>query len=346
MFQFRVISKEEKNSYLNIRPGETHIGEMITCASSEDDMNGLLQSETVRFVLVGLPEDIGVRANGGIGGAQTGWQPFLRAFLNIQETEFLSGRHFLLYGYLQSSLTPDSDASADQETLRATTAGIDDLVYPLIRKIVAAGKIPVVIGGGHNNAYPLLKGASLALKQPLNAINTDAHADFRAIEGRHSGNGFSYAFTESYLKNYFALGLHEAYNSREMMQAMAAAESICSVYWEDIFMRRKMTWEEALQKALAHVSESFFGTELDTDSIAHTLSSAESPVGITEREAMRVLYACGQSAHAVYLHLPEAIARRADGQINPLTGKLLSYLVQAFCKGVLERQCLIGSKKN
>ncbi|HET8573857.1 MAG TPA: formimidoylglutamase [Edaphocola sp.] len=337
MFQFRVISKEEKDNYLNIRPGETHIGEMITCASSEDEMEDLLQSETVRFVLVGLPEDIGVRANGGIGGAQTGWQPFLRAFLNIQETEFLSGRHFLLYGHLHNRLTPGSDAPADPETLRAATAGIDELVFPHIQKIVAAGKIPVVIGGGHNNAYPLLKGASLALKQPLNAINTDAHADFRAIEGRHSGNGFSYAFTEGYLKNYFALGLHEAYNNREMMQAMAAADGIDSIYWEDIFMRRKMSWEKAIEKALSHVSESFFGTELDTDSIAHTLSSAETPVGITEREAMRVLYACGQSPQAVYMHLPEAVARRADGQTNPLAGKLLSYLVQAFCKGVLER---------
>lgn len=337
MFRFRVISKEEKDSYLNIRPGEAHIGEMITCTSSEDEMDDLLQSETVRFVLVGFPEDVGVRANGGIGGAQTGWTPFLKSFLNIQETDLLSGRHFLLYGNLESSLTPDSGAPADLETLRAATAGIDELVFPLIQKIVAAGKIPVVIGGGHNNAYPILKGASLALKQPLNAINTDAHADFRAIEGRHSGNGFSYAFTEGYLKNYFALGLHEAYNSKEMMQTMSAAESIGSVYWEDVFMRRKMTWEDAFKKALAHVSKGFFGAELDIDSIAHTLSSAESPVGITEREAMQVLYACGQNPLVVYLHLPEAISRRADGQTNPLTGKLLSYLVQAFCKGVLEQ---------
>jgi len=337
MFQFQFITKAEKDTYLKIRPGETHLGQTILCATDEKDIDDLLQSDTVRFVLLGLPEDIGVRANGGIGGAQTGWQPFLRAFLNIQETTFLSGQHFLLYGHLHNSLTPDSDAPANSETLRAATAGIDELVFPHIRKIVAAGKIPVVIGGGHNNAYPILKGASLALKQPLNAINTDAHADFRAIEGRHSGNGFSYAFTEGYLKNYFALGLHEAYNSREMTQTMAAAGGTDSIYWEDIFMRRKMSWEEAIEKALAHVSEGFFGTELDTDSIAHTLSSAETPVGITGREAMRVLYACGQSPQAVYLHLPEAIARRADGQTDPLAGKLLSYLVQAFCKGVLER---------
>lgn len=337
MFQFHFISKPEKDTYLKIRQGETHLGQTILCATEEKDLDNLLASDTVRFVLLGLPEDIGVRANGGIGGASTSWQPFLNAFLNIQETALLSGQQFLLFGQLNRAARTDADALTNLESLRSATAEIDDLVYPLIQKIIAAGKIPIVIGGGHNNAYPMLKGASITLKQPLNAINTDAHADFRALEGRHSGNGFSYAFTEGYLKKYFALGLHEAYNSREMMQTMAAVDGIDSIYWEDIFMRRKMSWEEAVEKALAHVSGAFLGVELDIDCIAHTLSSAATPVGITEREAMQVLYTCGRNANAVYLHLPETVALRADGQTNPLAGKLLSYLVQAFCKGVLER---------
>nr|WP_233167177.1 arginase family protein [Pedobacter sp. ASV2] len=36
------------------------------------------------------------------------------------------------------------------------------MVFPIIEKIVAAGKVPIVIGGGHNNAYPIIKGSSLA----------------------------------------------------------------------------------------------------------------------------------------------------------------------------------------
>lgn len=58
---------------------------------------------------------------------------------------------------------------------------------------------PIAIGGGHNNAYPMLKGYSLAKKEKINAINCDPHADFRALEGRHSGNGFSYAVNDGYL---------------------------------------------------------------------------------------------------------------------------------------------------
>jgi formiminoglutamase len=39
----------------------------------------------------------------------------------------------------------------------------------------------------------------------VNAINFDAHSDFRILEGRHSGNGFSYAYEEGFLKKYFIL---------------------------------------------------------------------------------------------------------------------------------------------
>jgi arginase family enzyme len=42
-------------------------------------------------------------------------------------------------------------------------------------------------------------------RKTINAINFDAHSDFRILEGRHSGNGFSYAYEEGFLKKYFVL---------------------------------------------------------------------------------------------------------------------------------------------
>ena len=70
-------------------------------------------------------------------------------------------------------------------------------------QIVLADKKPIIIGGGHNNAYGNIKGTSLAIGEPINVINFDAHSDFRPEEGRHSGNGFSYAYTEGFLNYYF-----------------------------------------------------------------------------------------------------------------------------------------------
>ncbi len=36
---------------------------------------------------------------------------------------------------------------------------LDTIVSQIVQKIIAAGKIPIIIGGGHNNAYGNIKGA-------------------------------------------------------------------------------------------------------------------------------------------------------------------------------------------
>ena len=101
---------------------------------------------------------------------------------------------------------------------------IDKEVSHIIFNIVKAGKIPIVIGGGHNNAYGNIKGTALAKGKPINAINFDAHSDFRILEGRHSGNGFSYAFEEGFLKKYFIFGLHENYTSKSVLDIIKKIE--------------------------------------------------------------------------------------------------------------------------
>ena len=98
-----------------------------------------------------------------------------------------------------------------------------------------------------------------------------------------------------------------------------------------------MNWEVAIAAALNFVKQETFGVELDVDCIENVLSSAATPVGINTQQALQYLYQCGLSENAAYLHLPEGISKRADGLQNNFTGKLLSYLVQAFCKGVQER---------
>ncbi len=42
---------------------------------------------------------------------------------------------------------------------------IDPEVEELVKLIAQSGKIPVVIGGGHNNAYPLIKGTAKGLQK-------------------------------------------------------------------------------------------------------------------------------------------------------------------------------------
>lgn len=330
----QVYTPEIIQNYISSRAGETRLGDHIHTVPQNTSWQIALSQTPARYVILGIPEDIGVRANGGTGGAQTGWQPFLKAFLNIQENEFCSGKDIFLLGQIDTAaLMEQYGEQEDAEILRQGTAELDAILYPVIREIVSWGKIPILIGGGHNNAYPLLKGLSLGKEQAVNVINMDAHADFRALEGRHSGNGFHYAYAEQYLKHYAAFGLHEAYNNTEIWQHFHQNKDLFYTSFEQIFLRAALDFETALSKNLDHVQNSYYGIELDLDCIADTLSSAASPVGFSRNEALRYLYRAGGHQNAAYLHLTEGVALRADGQAYPMTGKLLSYLAQAFIKG-------------
>ena len=84
--------------YTKQRSGEIKFGERIITVPKDADPFEFIKSSEAGFVLLGIPEDIGVRANFGVGGTQTAWKSFLQSFFNIQHNQFLSGDSILLLG--------------------------------------------------------------------------------------------------------------------------------------------------------------------------------------------------------------------------------------------------------
>lgn len=303
-------------SIIKTRKGETKLGERI--ATNWED-------PSVCFVLLGIEEDIGVRVNGGIGGTHTAWKSFLNAFLNIQSIAALNGAEIGIFGHFNFDDLKDAINSK-------TVDLIDVEVCEAINKIVKAGKIPIIIGGGHNNAYPIIKGVSMAKNQAINTINLDAHSDFRPREGRHSGNGFRYAFEEGFLKKYAIIGLHENYNNKLIINELKQNSDIWFCFWEDIFLREKLTFKEAIYEAIEFTKHAPTGIELDLDSLENTLSSAMTPCGISVTQARQYIHHLAQNINPAYLHICEGASQLTTGQQSPLIGKLMSYLVSDFVK--------------
>ena len=211
---------------------------------------------------------------------------------------------------------------------------IDQVVATLIEKFVRAGKIPIVVGGGHNNAFGLLAGSATALVKPLCAINMDAHSDFRRAEGRHSGNGFRYAFEKGYLKRYAPFGLHRNYNSESILEQLEHnTAAFFPVFFEDLFITQTLSFETALSHVFDFAAGMPTGIELDMDAIAGVLSSAQTPSGFSAMQARRFMWRAATETEAVYLHLPEGIARRDDGLESTTIGKMLAYLMTDFMRG-------------
>lgn len=330
-----IFTKEQLQLLLNTREGEVKLGERIQLVIDSATWEETVESSNALFVLLGIPEDIGVRANSGIGGAHTSWIPALQSLLNIQSTSKFNGEELLVLGSFDCTDLMQQSQDMNLEQLRALVSEIDDVVYPIIQKIIESGKIPIVIGGGHNNAYPLLKGASLAFQQTLNCINLDAHSDYRIMEGRHSGNGFRYAKANGFLNRYALVGLHQNYNSEAVLTDMIADENIQFSFYEDIFLNNHLDFEQAVLEAINFTDDAPTGIELDLDCIQHVLSSASTPSGISSLQARQFIHLAADKSNPAYLHLTEGASELANGKVDKSTAKLIAYLVSDFCKSVI-----------
>ncbi|MBK9329215.1 MAG: formimidoylglutamase [Sphingobacteriales bacterium] len=341
MQNFSFFKKENHLAFTRTRNGEIKIGEKIKAVSNTRNWKKEMQNSAVRFVIVGIPEDIGVKANLGTGGTQTAWSSFLQAFFNMQHNPFLDAGQLLLLGYFDFSAYQKKTIDKPVEYLRDVVAAIDKQVADCIRQIVAAGKIPVIIGGGHNNAFGNIKGAAEGLfaagkiKTPkINVINLDAHADFRALEGRHSGNGFSYAMQEGHLNKYGIVGLHENYMTQSMLERIQKNKNIQAHFYEDIAVRGKSTFSEAVSEVLQFTKTGYTGIEIDLDAMENVLSSAVSPAGFSLLQARQFVHQAAASNKIAYLHICEGASELDNGLKSSTTGKLIAYLVSDFMKAI------------
>ena len=99
MKHFKFYNKQDVLTLTKIRRFETKLGERIKCLGERSSLEETLQQTDCNYVLFGIPEDIGVKANQGIGGADSAWFPFLSSFLNMQSNDFFSGENVLLLGH-------------------------------------------------------------------------------------------------------------------------------------------------------------------------------------------------------------------------------------------------------
>lgn len=342
MKPLKLYTKDTIAPYTRRRAQELKIGELVQCLESEHRWAEELKACPARFVLLGIPEDIGVRANYGRGGSHTAWKPALESFLNQQSNHFLRGDDVLVLGHvatedlMQQAGLLDPKTNLDQ--LRQLVTSIDERVAEVIGIIVGAGKIPIIIGGGHNNAYGNIKGAAKALSKKISAINCDPHTDFRPLEGRHSGNGFSYAFHERLLDRYAVFCMHEQYNTGSVLREFCEqpARLYCSTY-EDVFVRESITFSKALQQTIGFVKAQDCGIEIDLDAITNVPSSAKTSSGLSPVQARQYVYQCGKSLNSVYLHIAEGAPILSHIKADNKTGKLIAYLVSDFIKGVKDK---------
>jgi len=323
----------------NHRSGEIKFGEKMMTIPKGTDPAVFLKTSEAKYVLFGIPEDIGVRANCGRPGTASAWESAIGSIANIQHNRFCKGSQILVLGHLNvceemKEVEHLNFNDVDDRTkLSQLVEKIDKEVSHIIFNIIKSGKTPIIIGGGHNNSYGNIKGTALAKGKAINAINFDAHSDFRILEGRHSGNGFSYAFEEGFLKKYFIFGLHENYTSKSVLDIIKkTVDRVRYVTYDSINVRKEKQFNQELALAAEFLQNDCFGIEIDLDAIPNIPSSAMTLSGFSIEELRQFVTFFGKNKNAAYLHICEGAPDLDEGKNNHLVGKLIGYLVTDFIK--------------
>jgi formiminoglutamase len=323
----KIFTSEDIKKHTSPRVGEVKFGERITTISSIE----ALKESTSKYSIFGIPEDIGVRANSGKGGTKDAFNLFLPAFLNIQVNQFNSPEDVILLGelnckdwLLKASHIENNDPNLAAK-LHDILIEIDAEVSHLVKTIVSSGKTPIIIGGGHNNAYGNIKGTSEALSNAINVLNIDAHTDLRKKNFRHSGNGFSTALQKGYLNFYHIFGLHKNYTPDYIFKEMSSSKFIDYTLFEDVLDNTKAV--QSYKEALNQISKSSFGLEIDCDAISGFPSSAQTPTGFSLETLRQCIVETTMFDTCRYLHICEA----KPSEFYP-TGKAISYMVSDFIR--------------
>jgi formiminoglutamase len=313
--------------YLFRHADDLRLGDIIECWRGDAP-----KLKPGQAVLVGFPQDEGVRRNQGRPGAAqapgkirlylyrlTTWD----AQLNIDLTDHppVDMGAVRISGSLEES----------QAALGAVVAGI-----------LSQGAVPVILGGGHETAYGHYLGY-VADSRPVAIINIDAHLDVRpCLDGQrgHSGSPFRQALehpTHPLPGNrYVCLGAQPHSVSRAHWQY--AHDNGCTVHWcHEI---RNSLEEQFLQEIdqLAAEGCQVYVT-LDADAIQLTDVpgvSAPNPVGLTGTAVVSAARLAGKSRAVSSFDLVE-ICPPCD-HVNDQSSRWAALAIWNFLIGLAERQ--------
>ena len=342
MENFEYFNRNTLSQHLVLRKDETKFGEKIKYPSNQGvSLNDFINDTNASFIIFGIKEFAGIKANFGRMGTTHSWNVFLSSFLNIQNNKYLKASNVAVIGCLNykdynaevEQLDPNDPSQLNR--LYEIVSEIDKDVTYLNTLIHRAGKKAIVIGGGHNNAYGNIKGLALAKGKSINVVNFDAHTDFRAMEGRHSGNGFSYAFNEGFLDKYCVFGAHENYLNKYMMhQFKDYPDKLMLFTFEDLKVRFEKDFITSINNLNKLIKNKPYGIEIDVDAVENIASSAMSSSGFSVTETRQFVNLTANNVNASYLHLCEGSASLGTSPANML-GKFLTYLVTDFIKAQL-----------
>jgi formiminoglutamase len=299
-FELKIKSQLMADHYFNGRQGEQRFGNYL----AED-------IKKAKFCILGVSESIGPFANYGRVGAEFAFTTFYKHFVSWpyqdQSVDIIGNVTFI------GSFPDHVDAAS------TLVEELDVFLLEILLDFVSADQVPIVIGGGHNNALPIMRWAA-QVKSCNTVINLDAHTDCRALNRRHSGNSFSFALSEGTITTYHAFGVH-SYSVTPLMSNFMKDFDVEVTTYESYLLENRVLLSD-VQRVIQD-SPQAVGLEIDLDCIANMPSSAASPSG-WDLDHIRAVVLQIDTQELAYIHLTEGAVISSDHE--RILGRSLGYL--------------------
>jgi formiminoglutamase len=267
--------------------------------------------------IIGYVCDEGVKRNQGRIGAQKGPKS-IRNKLGKLPIHF-ENKKIIDFG----------DVICIDENLEDCQKALSKTVSTLISNKI----LPIAIGGGHDIAYANFNGIKEAIKNVSNnkigIINFDAHFDLRAVETQpNSGTPFHQIITENNAVAYFAIGIQQQSNPKELFE-IAAQKKVsyisnfdCETFSKDL--------KSNLNTFIKEVDYLYITIDMDGFSSAYAPGvSAPSALGFTPSFVYKVLAFLFQSKKVISCDIAELNPDfDRDDSTASLAARLVDYMVQ------------------
>lgn len=263
-------------------------------------------------VILGCPQDEGVRRNGGRVGAALAPTEIRRFFYKLTNNGLEKVRLFDLGDTLvQASL---------EETHR--------LHQEIVARVIADGKTLIVLGGGNDCSYPDCSGLAQATGRVL-AFNIDAHYDVRADAVCNSGTPYRQLLEGDIVKpgDFYEVGSQPFANS-----------PIYARYLQDkgahVIPLNALRSDGDIPGQFEAILEShpapavFWGLDMDVVRAADAPGvSAPNPVGMTGEELCEIAAVAGRTARSRLLEITEV---NPTYDIDQRTCRLAAIVIHTF----------------
>lgn len=262
-----------------------------------------------RVAIIGLPDDLGVRLNGGRAGAADGPRAF-RAALSCYGVAEPSGWEWPSVFDAGDVIPASGDGP---EALHETHRRIEAAAVA----ILDAGLLPIGIGGGHDLTLPLVRAVS-SRNRPLNAVYFDPHLDVREAAG--SGMAFRRILDEGLASSVIVHGMKPAVNSREHVEFFQTHGGVVA---------------PADAKPAFDAPGAYVSFDLDVLDASHAPGvSAMNPCGWSIGRAEAAAFEAGRSPHVRGFDIMELNpAHDEQGR----TARVAAHLFLTFLRGFAER---------